>query len=101
MPSQEIKPAHLPVPVGLVLVGISEPTGYRRIADGSLKLVPLPGRKKFAVAMLEDLAGRPFSVAEIEAAYERHAANVAAQKARRATLHSRVVASSIENEGAA
>jgi len=61
-------PVGLPVKVAAKIMGMTLPTAYRRVADGSLPLIPCGGRKRVPVAKLAELIGRPITAEEIAAA---------------------------------
>jgi hypothetical protein len=88
MPLIDAKPIGVPVSTAIHLIGQSEHTVRRRIADGSVPLLPGHGRKRVSIAGLERYAGRPFTLHEINAAAQRalelRAAYVAERDARAA-----------------
>jgi hypothetical protein len=74
MPCSDTKPIGVPVSTAIHLVGQSEHTVRRRIAEGVISLLPGSiGRKRVSIAGLEQFAGRPFTIAEIETAEQRAA----------------------------
>lgn len=62
------KPLGLPAKVAGPLVGLSMPSVYRRIREGSLPLLTIGGHKRVSVAGLEAMIGRLLTLDEINAA---------------------------------
>ena len=86
MPPKPVKPIGVPVSTATYLVGQSEHTLRRRIAEGSVQLLPGSGYKRVSIAGLEQVAGRPFTIEEIASAEacaaRAYAAYVAKRQAR-------------------